>query len=169
MAANFNLTIRSVDFFFDREAVQKAINKAKRNRLAGAGALVRKVARNSIRTQPKARQVAPGAKRRKRKVSAMRISRPGSPPKQHTRGKHNLKRILFAWDPARESVVVGPVLFKTVNGVKVTEVLEHGGRSTTRRRGKTIRTHVRPRPFMKPALDVSAPKFPDLFKNSVRP
>lgn len=160
-------TIRITSQFFDRPAVIKAVDRAKKRELSRAGAYVRSTARRSIkpaRRKPKARP-----KRRRRKPAVVRTSQPGQPPKMHTRTGRNLRLILFAWEPTRQSVVIGPVLFKSRDGVRIPEVLEKGGRSYAVKRGKKYRTRVAARPYMSPALAANAPKFPDLFRNSVRP
>jgi len=162
------LTIKMIDQFFDRPSVINAIDRAKRRQLSKAGAFVRTTARRSIK---------PAGKRatNKRNKGNLRgrkdptISQPGQPPRLHTKSARNLRLILFAWEPLRKSVVIGPLLFKSTDGVRIPEVLEHGGKSyvTTRGRKKPIR--IRKRPFMAPALAKEAPKFPNLFANSVRP
>lgn len=133
--------------FFDRPKVQRAVDKAKKKVLSKAGAFVRTSARTSIR---------------KRKG----ISRPGDPPHSHT----GLVRrfVLFGYDRATDSVVVGPVKIKSGRAV---ESLEYGGRSTanSRRRGRRIQraVTVKARPFMRPALRKEMAKFPELWRNSI--
>jgi hypothetical protein len=101
-------------WFFDRPKVQRAVGDATRRVLSKFGAFVRTAARHSIR---------------KRKA----VSQPGNPPSSHTGLLRN--RIYFAYDPARQSVVIGPtpinqVTFdrdiKPVSGI-VPEILEYGG------------------------------------------
>jgi hypothetical protein len=76
--------------FLDRQAVTKAIGRAAAKALGKAGAYIRQSARQSIRT-------------------AKTASRPGRPPHSHV---GTLKRLLFfSFDPATNSVVVGPVGF----------------------------------------------------------
>lgn len=165
------ITFRLRDHHFGRDQLDKAIAKSRRSNLIRAGAFVRTAARRSIRPAPKPPRANPKqrrAKGRRRNVS----SRPGQPPRQHTAAGQNLKLILFAWEEARKSVVVGPVLFKSSAGVRITEVLEHGGRSYTRpnprAKSRKRATRVAARPFMRPALASEAPKFPNLFANSVK-
>jgi len=134
--------------FFDRPKVQRAVDAARRRVLSKAGAFIRTAARSSIR---------------KRKNP----SRPGQPPHSHT---GLLKRfIFFGYDPATDSVVVGPVGFKRSNAPRV---LEYGGVTTVTRfrRGKVTRRRVRiaPRPYMGPALAKELPKFPELWRDSIR-
>jgi hypothetical protein len=165
------ITFNVIERFFDRPAVVNAIDSAKRKQLSRAGAYVRTTARRSIRPAGKrAVQARPRRGDRFRRANDPTVSRPGQPPRLHTSAQRNLKLILFAWEPARQSVIVGPVLFKSSSGVRIPEVLEHGGRSYVKGRfGRKKSVRIRPRPFMKPALQKEASKFPDLFSNSVRP
>jgi len=148
-------------FFFDRERVLKAVPRARRRALSKAGAFIRTRARTSIR---KRRGTSP----------------PGSPPYSHVGTLR--KGILFGYDPARESVVIGPVktnqvfFDKHLAPVRGTapEVLEFGGdiwilevfkagrwqradlRSRRRNAGLEQRyrkASIAPRPFMGPALE----------------
>jgi hypothetical protein len=174
MAVEFSIGVQRL--FFDRGKVQRAAGRAHARHLARAGAFVRRRARSSIR-------------RRKR------VSRPGEPPSAHSTDPFaTIKNILFAYDPRTDTVVVGPVLLNQQQfmGVvlakgTVPQVLEKGGTVGVREKrvGKrwqgigrrkarggqptrVRRTTYRPRPFMGPALAAEAPKFPDLWANSVR-
>jgi hypothetical protein len=166
----------SLDMFFDRRKVTGPVDKATRGVLSKAGAFVRTAARHSIRTRKG-------------------TSPPGSPPYSHT---GVLKRFLFfGYDPARRTVVVGPmatnqVFFgkdrRPVRGT-VPEVLEYGGKITileverggtwlradlrSRRRlaGRPMRyrtANIAARPYMGPAMKQELPKFPSLWANSVK-
>ena len=76
--------------FFNRQEVMARLEKATLVALRGAGALIRKTARRSLRPRKDPDKSSP----------------PGTPPYSHT-GK--LRRsILFGLDPNRESVVIGP-------------------------------------------------------------
>ena len=140
--------IRTRNLFFDRPKVQRAVDAARRRVLSKAGAFIRREARQSIR-------------RRKG------TSPPGRPPYSHVGLLRNL--ILFGYDERTDSVVVGPVGFKRSN---VPHVLEYGGVTTVTeyRRGRLRRRRVRiaPRPYMGPALAKELPKFPELWRNSIR-
>jgi hypothetical protein len=115
--------------FFDRAKVMSAIDPATRRVLSGFGAFVRRRARSSIRTRK-------------------RISTPGAPPSSHT---GLLKQfIYFSFDAASRSVVIGPAKLNKPGDMAV---LEHGGDTTLRRRGKSFRAHYEARPFMQPAFD----------------
>lgn len=172
----FGVTYKLKDFFFDRSAVEKALDRATKKVLSKAGAFVRRRARTSMRRR---KAIAP----------------PGSPPSAHSKDPvATLKNILFGYDPARQSVIIGPVRLnmqqylgpQLVAGT-VPELHEFGGRvgirekrvngrwrSSGRRRPRPneptrVRLATYPaRPFMGPALEAEAPNFPDLWSNSVR-
>lgn len=173
--AGFTLTLKMKDLFFDRAAVIDRIGKARARNLSKAGAFVQKRARTSLR-------------RRKR------ASAPGQPPSVHSKDKFaTLKNILFAYDPAGDSVIVGPVGFRAAGtGIgparapgDVPEALEHGGTLAIREvfvRGKWRLSTVRPRlglrertrpavyaprPFMGPALVAEQDAIAALWKDSV--
>jgi len=115
---------------FSPRAVQRSMDPVKKDALTHAGASVRKRARQSIR-------------RRKG------TSKPGEPPRSHV---GTLKRLIYyGWDPASESVVVGPLRF----GEGGAPALEYGGlaRIKINRGDKAVRVRarVRARPFMGPA------------------
>jgi hypothetical protein len=160
--------------FFDREVVLKAIGTAKAKALSRAGAFVRRNARSKLRKRG-------------------RPSRPGEPPRVFS---DRLRDIRFAYDAASEQLVCGPVKYEqrfpggdgrpiggTVPGtleksgaVTVVDVLRNGKwRRDSRalrkfapdaeRRQRTL--DIAARPFMRPALEEEAPKFPALFLNSL--
>lgn len=168
--------------FFDRPKILDALGKRGRETiraLSKAGAWIRQRARSSIR-------------RRKR------VSSPGSPPSAHSRDPNvTLKKILFAYDAAAGSVVVGPVglnVQHVINGKLapgvVPNVLEFGGtmgipevqladgrwvrldtRGRRRDANKPARIRqatYRARPFMNPALKAELPNLPSRWANSIR-
>jgi hypothetical protein len=166
--------MRAKDFFFDRQAVRDRLSKANRKALSKAGAYIRRRARSSLR-------------RRKN------TSPPGQPPSVHTADAvATLKNILFAYEPERESLVVGPVKLnqKTLLGPElgyatVPQVQEFGARVKTRevRVGNRWRSGVRrvrpgqpvrvraatypARPFMGPALEAERDNLPDAWSGSL--
>lgn len=149
--AGFDLGFR-VDvkrLFFDRAEVEAAVSRAEKSQLSKAGAFVRRTAKTSIKSAGK----------------KGKVSRPGEPPRSHV---GLLKEgIFFAFEPSERTVVIGPVLINRPTGAP--ETLEFGGDVIvrSRRTGKKTAAHVAARPFMGPALEVNAPKFPSLFTNSV--
>jgi len=103
--------------------------------------LVRSIAQRSIR-------------RRKRK------SEPGKPPSSHVGYLREYIAFVQSGTVWRPSVVVGPVLLpgnSAVIDTPIPGVLEYGGYSYiwrgTHGRYWRERAHIRPRPFMRPALD----------------
>lgn len=125
--------------FFDKKKVLDAADRATSRVLSRFGAFVRTRARSSIR---------------KRK----RISDPGSPPSSHVGTLRD--SIYFAYDPARRSVVIGPVRAGDSGGMGAL-ALEEGGLSRNYL-GRTI--HVRQRPYMQPAFQAELPSVPSKFK-----
>lgn len=176
------------EWFFDREAIQKAVERGNLRALSKAGAFIRTRARSSLR--------------RRKKPSA-----PGSPPSVHSRDSFaTLKNILFGLEPQRQAVIIGPVALRGSSGNAATapvsgtvpNVLEFGGaiavseqqvtyhdhgqkvvqwvQANPRRRrlGKRDlprrrrRVRVEERPFMGPALEAEAQHIPDAWAGSVR-
>jgi len=143
------LDMRLKSLFFDRQAVERAVDKAKRQVLSRAGALVRTAARTSIRPR--------------RGTSA-----PGQPPYSHVGLLRRL--ILFGYDRQSDSVVIGPVRLHKPGSAP--HVLEFGGTTIMeewrggRRRRRRVR--VRARPYMGPALARERDKLPALWSGSVR-
>lgn len=142
------ITMRIKTLFFDQQTVLRAVDKAKRAVLSKAGAFIRTTAKHSIRTK---KGSAPA----------------GRPPHSH---EGSLRRLIyFGYDPASDSVVVGPVGFKRSTAPNV---LEFGGPTEVkrRRRGQVVRTRVTidQRPFMGPALEKERPQLPKRWGGSVR-
>jgi hypothetical protein len=84
--------------------------------------------------------------------------------------ERSLRRlILFGYDKAADSVVIGPVGFKKRGAPNV---LEYGGDTVVlRRRGGKLtsrRVKIAARPYMAPALEQERPKLPLLWRNSIR-
>ena len=132
--------------FFTSKAVLSATDRATRRVLSKFGAYVRRTAKSSIR---------------KRK----RISRPGKPPSSHT---GLLRRfIFFGYDPAKRSVVIGPVRLTHGDRGEAPALLEYGGTTTLKRRGKRKRARFRARPYMGPAMEAEEPKLPQMWRDSV--
>lgn len=127
--------------FFDRRAVIERIGKVGRHYLASVGGYTRKVAQRSMR------------KVNAKKNNTTPPSEPGTPP----RARIGLlrKRLFFALDPHRQSVVVGPERLGRSN---VPELHERGGTIIVRdRRGRPKVARYAARPYMGPALDATLP------------
>ena len=123
--------------FFDTPRVQREVDAATRRALGKAGAFIRQRARTSIR----------------------------NPPSSHA--GHLRRLIFFAYDPAGQTVVIGPVPFRKGEAPRL---LEFGGTTTHRSRstGRTRRRVYRKRSFMGPAMEAETPNLPGFFRNSVR-
>jgi hypothetical protein len=130
--------------FFDQRAVRDALDPEVRKRLSRFGSFVRTRSRSSIK---------------KRKGA----SPPGKPPSAHG---PELKKILFGYDRDAGSVVIGPVLAGSRSGAP--ETLERGGDATVKLKGKLVRAHYAPRPYMKPAFDTELQKTGNNFKNLIK-
>lgn len=155
--------------FFDRVKVETAVEKRRIKNLSKCAAFVRTRSRSSLRRRQKP-------------------SLPGQPPSVHSADAFaNLKNILFGYDAATRSVVVGPV---AINGNRddVPRLMEMGG--TARRRAKYVPKRTKTgkkrkdlevvklrnartvayqqRPFMGPALRKELPNFAKVWKNTVK-
>ncbi len=155
--------------FFDRAFVIERIDAATRASLARGGAILMRSARKSIKDGV---VLARGRVKEgeQRKVIDRRTSKPGEPPFSQT----GLLRdnILFAFDPANRSVVVGPARLGRSTGAP--ETLEFGGTTVVDRRRKgrggrrekaTVR--IAARPYMGPALAREVSKLPEQLRNSI--
>ena len=160
--AGFNLTWNVRNWFFDRERVRSTLRITTRQALSKAGALVRTIARRSMRyvtsMAEQERQIAAGE--RKRLSGEPAPSAPGTPP--HAVRPHPWIRqhLYYAYDPGRGSVVIGPV--RLSSRVNVPALHEYGGRvvlKNPRRRvrkvgaGGEIRLGGRPCRTTRPVLD----------------
>lgn len=163
-------------FFFDRDRVRKAVASARRRAYERQGALVRTIARRSIRKSKKS-------------------SAPGQPPRSHSGELRN--EIYFGYDRSTETVVVGParlnIIFfdgdrQPVSGL-VPEILEYGGviqvlevfkyqqwqRADLRSRRRNAqfqqrfrRSHIAPRPYMRPSLAKAKNMLANAWKDEFR-
>jgi len=125
----------SPKMFFDKPKVAKAMDAATKRALSEMGAFIRRTARTSIRKSKK-------------------TSLPGKPPRSHS---GLLKKgIMFSYDAARKSVIIGPELIPSARRARpdttVPNVLEYGGGVTFMRRKRVKRVRIAPRPFMRPAM-----------------
>ncbi len=162
-------------FFLDRNGKARMFNgisKARHKVLTRSGALIRTIARRSMkkarrkrlteisndeRMQFRARQEI--AKREGRPAPKLPFapSKPGEPPRVRA---GQLKQFLyFAFDPASKSVVVGPAKLPSSSALPVPAILEFGGTSEGSR--------IAPRPYMRPALDVFKGQYTRLWQDSI--
>lgn len=134
------------DQFFDRPAVEKRVDRRDRRVLAKTGGLGRRIVQRSMRKAGKSPRT--------------RVSRPGQPPRYHTKTLRQL--ILFGSDGNAKSVVIGPKLIRTGNTGKlsgastVPQLLEQGGRQVVKQQKRRKTYTYLPRPFIDPALEPTA-------------
>ena len=90
----------------------------------------------------------------------------GKPPRARSKGKPNLRTIVFAVDLQDESSVIGPIEFRGRKTAKpAPQLLEHGGAtSQTLADGSRRRIRIKAHPFAEPALAQELPKFPELLR-----
>lgn len=109
------------DAFFDREKVVKAIRSSNRRKLSRVGSFVR----NRVRTDI--------LRRGTKKTRRQNARRDGMPPLIYSHDSFaTLKNVLFAYNAASESVVIGPravdsLRLKDSSEKYVPGLLEHGG------------------------------------------
>jgi hypothetical protein len=109
--------VRMTKMFFDRRAVIDAVGRANATVLTKAGAFIRRSAKGKIRY-------------------AKGVSKPGNPPHAHESKKHGKdsplrELIVFAYDDATNSLVVGPTPFQ--GPAIAPRVLELGGTAPARK------------------------------------
>jgi hypothetical protein len=172
------------NLFFDRKAVSDAVAKANKKTLGKAGALLRRHARQSMRRRNKP-------------------SPPGTPPSahgksdKHPRGALLKERLFYQYDPATDSVIVGPQKlgrsdapsnqeFGGPKVIKVRPIIVKTGRKATPLQRDTFKRKIKDgsivrikqpmatksislpaRPYMKPALLKELPKFPSLYAGQI--
>jgi hypothetical protein len=170
------LDIRGVkQFFFDKELVLNAVDKAARRSLSRGGSYIRTTAKQSLRYKPvKADSPSgqpPFVHRSERFTRTVTNKKTGV---TKTRATSPLKELVFfAYDPQRKSVVTGPAVFQQSKTKKyrVPGVLEEGGSVTVRRKGRAVfysrRIKIAPHPYMRPALAKNLPKIVKGFRASV--
>lgn len=172
-------------FFFDREAVTTAVGKKQAGALARYSGYLRRVAQTSMRYRKGISPAGqPPSAHKSKRLAAL---------KKKGRAKNNgallRELILFAYDAATKSSVVGPLGFKTRGGRPVPELHEHGGsvaaggrtvvvknKPGRDERGKFVSAgerlerltgtlHYPPRPTMRPAMMKTRERFPEAFRN----
>lgn len=132
----------------DLSFIQRKIPAAMRKTAGRQGALVRTIARRSIRKRKK-------------------TSEPGKPPTNRT---GLLKRFLFfSWDASSQSVVIGPEKLSGVADGRSLRRLEFGGTGTViDKQGTARRVRYKARPYMQPALDAAKQKLPELWRGAIQ-
>lgn len=163
------VTIRGVSAsFFDSEKVIKAAQKGTIRSLSKCGAFVRTESKSSLKYAEKSASPGQPPKVKRGRLTRTTKKKDGTTT---TRLVSPLKELIFfAYDEARQSVVVGPMDFRNraKKNYRVPTVLEQGGTVTTRT-PKAVRTaKFRGNPYMAPALRRVQGKFPDLFRDLLR-
>ena len=97
------------------------------------------------------------------------VSEPGQPPSSHT---GLLKKfIFFAYEPSKQSVIIGPARLNKTTGDAL-PALEYGGRTKIvarrHRRRKVHTVNIQARPFMGPAFEREKPILPALWTGSIK-
>ena len=154
----------TMQFVKEFHRVEKAQKDAERRYLYRVGGLMRRHVTQRVLGPRK-------AKRRKRKSGGGYIgagpSRPGQPPiprRGGKNGKADIKRVRFHVDSARGFVIIGPT-----GGVSdAPELLEKGGRSTRRVRGRRMTVRHPKRPYMRVSFDLLKPTFASIYGEESR-
>lgn len=149
--SRFSLKV-NVRTFLNPRRVTSAAERAARRGLSRFGAFTRTTARRSIK------QPAKNAK--------TQSSRPGNPPKSHLGFLKNL--ILWAYDNARQSVVIGPLVKAGRSGVAI-RALEYGGTTVLKTREGMKHAYIDERPYMRPAFLIAKERLiPQVFKDAMK-
>lgn len=142
-----NVTLKQAKVRFAEKPILSAKEKGTRKALKSIGALVRTVAKRSMK---------------KKKTP----SPPGKPPRVVD---GTLKRFLFFIVDKAESVTIGPAKLKETG---TPAFLEHGGTKSIKVRRKGRRgggsANIEARPFMSPANETSSDRYADFFKNAFK-
>lgn len=163
-------------FFFDQEGrarVFAGVDRARRKVLSKSGAIVRQIARRSIRKARRKRLSEldhptlinyrirqKEAVREGRPAPALPVSHslPGEPPRSIAGHLRNF--LFFAFDPQSKTVLVGPARLSGQGQGIAPNVLEYGGTSNG--------SIIKPRPFMRPAERKARDKYMKLWKDSIK-
>jgi hypothetical protein len=144
--------------FFDKAAVMTQMDTRVRVALGKFGALVRKSAIASVKEAPPSRHSSAGsppfshmaAKRRAINRRRKAEGRPKAKP-----GFKGLTHILFAYEPAKRSVIIGPASNRK-RSLTIPEILEEG------------KLDVAERPLMGPAFERARERLDDFWGQSVK-
>jgi hypothetical protein len=169
--------------------IEQDFEKSRKRVLMRSGALVRVIARRSIKTRkwrkrPKKARSGGSLYQHEYMPSVTALSTPGGLPFAHAASsKTGLKDIRFAYDPATKSVLVGTVKYpgsksdapsKIEHGGTSRKVIPYWARAAKRRMGiQSSGSHkftqrVRRRPYMQPALKTFSQNYPSLWRDSLK-
>lgn len=135
----------AVEGFFDKPAVMRAVDGARRRVLSEVGAYVAQTAKRSIRR-------------------AKGTSKPGRPP--HSQTGLLRRTIFFSYDIPRSNVVIGPVRLGGRGDAQ--ELLEYGGTAKRKKRGRIVAQFYRARPFMRPAFRTELSKHAKRWRDALK-
>lgn len=144
--------------FFDRQAVRDHAEAKTRSALGKFGALVRKAAITSIREAPATQNASAGSppfshmSAKRRKINQRRKVEGKQPVRGGFKG---LKHILFAYEPAKRSVIIGPASNRT-RSITIPEILEEG------------KLGIGKHGFMGPAFEKTMPRLSSLWAGGLR-
>jgi hypothetical protein len=167
---------RLTESFFDRDLVKRKLDAATRRVLSKFGAFVQRRDKSSLRYETgKRKKSAAGqtpvvhrsekfTRQSKNRKTGQVTRRPASPLKE---------LVFFAFDQARNSVVIGPEAFRNskLGGGVVPPLVEYGGTGPflDPETGERKTGHWAPRPHLVPAFEVERQlQLPGLFANALR-
>jgi hypothetical protein len=159
-------TLRFKFQFFDQARVIKAAGRARARVLAEYGRKVRRRAQASLHYIPG--PSAPGRPPHAHKTRKIRkTSR--STGKVRVRSVSFLREFLFyQYDPATNSVVIGPERLNSTVDPAALPALEYGGTSTITSGGRRKPASIAARPFMGPADAAERPGLSALWRDSIK-
>ena len=152
------VTVVAKKFLLNRAHILRRVRRAKERELKKIGGFARTTERRLFRR--------PG------KRSKSNTSKPGSPPKHHTKLKNT---VFFAVDVDGDWMVIGPKWEPTQSQtIPAPQLLNEGGtgRISSDRKNKKYRVSIyKPRPYRKKMIEIllAKKKIPQRFKNSIRP
>lgn len=166
--------------FFDRKAILDAADKAKIKVLRKAGWQTQQEAKKSLVYRAKIRKpkLSPNKFVRKRQLAAWYAAKKadaapaGSPPFIRSKRYPSLATIIYAYNPATESVIIGPIERRSrTSESPVPQINEKGGTTIINVKAKSgtrpVRAKYPARPVMVPAMTKTLPAFPGLTKDSI--
>ena len=180
-----NVTFKVREAFFDRPKVIKSLKAAKRKVLSKAGAFVRKRARGSMRRRKGVSPPGFPPSAHSQGNSLKTILFAYQPQSESTIvGPVQLNQVNFTVESVTstvpglhergETAIIREYRYAPINGTTDSANWRRvdGRRKYRNRPGFKLETRRRrarypKRPFMRPALEAEAPKFPELFKNSI--
>jgi hypothetical protein len=156
------------EFFFDREGIKKKVRQSKKKNLEATGVLTRTIARRSMKKAPKQftksgkrkklsrygymTQVKSGRNKGKDRFKKGQHSPAGQPPYYHGADHHNLRSIMFAYNPKRDDLVVHTQRTRgSTYMTKPAPILQEAGGTAKKVRGNGGTWNFPARPYMAPA------------------